>query len=592
MHCESNDWRNITSGVDLPIEGFYADQPYVAQADDGSLVLVCTLGPDPEGESGQHIVSTRSEDGGKTWSKTQPIEPGDGPEASWAVLFKCPSGRLYTFYTHNTDNIREVIGSKDYYPGGICRRMDSLGHFVFKYSDDHGVTWSEQRYDINVREFEIDRKNPYTGKIRFFWNVGKPFIDCGKVYVPLYKVGGFGEGFFTSSEAVLLCSENLAFEKDPEKISFTTLPDGDVGIKAPDGGGPIAEEHSFVVLSDGSFFTVYRTVAGYPACSYSRDKGRTWSKPVYLTYADGRRVKNPRAANFIWKLSGGRYLYWFHNHGGPFVANSEQQAPPVGPYSDRNPAWCLTAREVDGPDGKHLEFSEPEVLCYEDDVMIRISYPDCIELADEIYITETDKHNARIHCLPKTFIDKIFARTVAEVKHEKPLLFQEKGGCEVPMPKLPAFRMRGPGDYRSHDLRQGFAITFNVCADNNETLLLDNRTQSGRGWALWITQQGALRLQLSDLQTTTLHTSQPKLIAPGQTHSVGIVVDGGPKVVSFVVDGRFCDGGIHQQFGWSRFSASLKDVDGHPLLRVSEAVHLLRIFKRPLLTCEVVEMSK
>ena len=42
-------------------------------------------------------------------------------------------------------------------------RVDSQGYFVFKYSDDHGMTWSSKRYNVPVREMAIDRENPYGG---------------------------------------------------------------------------------------------------------------------------------------------------------------------------------------------------------------------------------------------------------------------------------------------------------------------------------------------------------------------------------------------------------------------------------------------
>ncbi len=60
--------------------------------------------------------------------------------------------------------------------------MDSLGYFVFKYSDDGGRSWSANRYPIPAREMDIDRKNPFAGKIRYFWNVGKPFIHAGAAF--------------------------------------------------------------------------------------------------------------------------------------------------------------------------------------------------------------------------------------------------------------------------------------------------------------------------------------------------------------------------------------------------------------------------
>src|ERR671921_553050 len=96
---------------------------------------------------------------------------------------------------------------------------------------DGGRSWSAKRYDIPLRAFEIDRKNPYGGKLKYFWNVGKAFILKNAGYVPLHKVGGFGEGFFTSSEGVLLRSDNILTERNPDKIRWETLPDGDRGIR-------------------------------------------------------------------------------------------------------------------------------------------------------------------------------------------------------------------------------------------------------------------------------------------------------------------------------------------------------------------------
>ena len=67
---------------------------------------------------------------------------------------------------------------------------------------------------------EIDRSNPYKGKIQFFWNVGKPFILNGHAYISIHKVGSIGNGFFTRSEGVLIKSDNLNYEKDPDKINI------------------------------------------------------------------------------------------------------------------------------------------------------------------------------------------------------------------------------------------------------------------------------------------------------------------------------------------------------------------------------------
>ena len=323
--AEELDWRNIVTGLEIP-SITYSDQPYIVKTDDGAWLCCITTGVGREGEPGQIVTTMRSTDQGKTWSPPLFVEPAGGPEASWAVLLKTPGRRIYIFYIHNSDNLRAVKADNPPYKDGLCSRVDSLGYYVFKYSDDDGRSWSEARYPIPVREMDIDRKNPYGGAVRFFWNVGRPFIHGGAAYVPMHKVGGFGEGFFTRSEGVLLKSANLLTESDPEKLAWETLPDGDFGLRTPPGGGPIAEEQSFSVLSDGSFFCVYRTIDGHAACCYSRDGGHTWTAPQYMRYADGRLMKHPRAANFAWKCANGKFLYWFHNHGGRFISEHPQPA--------------------------------------------------------------------------------------------------------------------------------------------------------------------------------------------------------------------------------------------------------------------------
>ncbi|MCK5157325.1 MAG: exo-alpha-sialidase, partial [Spirochaetales bacterium] len=128
MSNESQDRRNITYGMEIPTE-HYSDQPYVVKTDDGAWLCTVTTGAGIEGASGQHVIAMRSTDMGKTWSKPVDIEPGNGPEASFSVLLKAPGGRVYCFYNHNTDNLREVKADSPPYTGGYCTRVDSLGHY-------------------------------------------------------------------------------------------------------------------------------------------------------------------------------------------------------------------------------------------------------------------------------------------------------------------------------------------------------------------------------------------------------------------------------------------------------------------------------
>ncbi|MCX6952088.1 MAG: sialidase family protein [Verrucomicrobia bacterium] len=343
------DPRHLANGRIIPSEG-YADQPYIVQTDDGAWLCVITTGSGVEGAKGQHVVSMRSTDRGATWAPPVALEPSDGPEASYAVLLKVPGGRIYAFYNHNTDRVPEVKREDK----GVYARVDSLGHYVFKFTDDHGRTWSDRRYEVPVREFDCDRTNIYGGQLRFFWNVGRPLVRGDAAYCVLHKVGAMGAGFFAQSEGAFLRSSNLLTERDPAKIAFETLPDGTVGLRTPVGGGRVAEEQSIVVLSDGSLYCVYRTVDGWPSSAYSRDGGHTWTPAAYASYSPGgRRIKHPRAANFVWRCSNGKFLYWFHNHGGPVIARmaADLSGRSGNPYDDRNPAWLVAGVERDGPGG-------------------------------------------------------------------------------------------------------------------------------------------------------------------------------------------------------------------------------------------------
>ncbi|MBI1895952.1 MAG: exo-alpha-sialidase [Acidobacteria bacterium] len=599
LAAQSADWRNIRTGQVIPDEG-YADQPYVVKTADGAWLCVITTGPGAEGQTGQHVVTRRSTDQGKTWSEPVDVEPSIGPEASYAVLLKVPNGRIYVFYNHNTDNIRQVIADKPWYPDGFCRRVDSLGHFVFKYSDDHGRTWSAGRYGIPMRVFEIDRRNPYGGKLKFFWNVGRAFSHAGAGYVPLHKVGGFGEGFFTSNEGVLLRSDNILTERDPEKIRWETLPEGDIGIRAPAGGGPIAGEHSFSVLSDGSLFCVFRTIDGYPAYTYSRDGGRTWDPSQYMRFDDGRLMKHPRAANFAWRCENGKFLYWFHNHGGRFIREHPRRRTIA--YEERNPVWLLGGVEADSPRGKVIRWSQPEIVLYDDDPIQRMSYPDLIEDGGKYFLTETQKEIARVHEIDAALLEGLWRQL------ENPdgrvaaagLLVDLPGPrrsmpASVEAPQLPLFarRARPPG-HGAEDLRSGFSIDLWAALRDLSSgqAMIDNRTRDGKGLVLRTAAGGAVEIVMNDGQTENRWASDPGVLTPGKLHHITVTVDGGPKIISVVIDGKLCDGGDARQFGWGRFSPNLRSANGGPALRIGEGlsgeIRRLRIYGRALRTSEAI----
>lgn len=588
------DARHIDNGHQI-YSVTYADQPYVVGLDDGTWLCCATVGSGREGQQGQHVVTFLSRDRGRTWSEPVAVEPPDGPEASYAVMLKVPSGRVYIFYNHNTDNIRQVKADRPAYPDGWCRRVDSLGYFVFKYSDDGGRSWSRDRHTIAVREFDIDRDNAYQGRIRFFWNVGKAFAHAGSGYVPLTKVGGFGEGFFTSNEGVLLRSDNILTETDPERIRWETLPEGDIGLRTPPGGGPVAGEQSYTVLSDGSLYCVYRSIDGHPVYTYSRDGGRSWDPPNYKRFADGRLMKHPRAANFAWRASNGKYLYWFHNHGGRFIR--EHPDRPTMAYRDRNPAWLCGGVERDSPDGKVIAWTQPEIALYHDDPYTRMSYPDFVEVSGKYYISETEKAIARIHEIEPELLAGLWNQFDSTGRATSGTILElpspgEGMPADTAMPRLPAMRVRD--GHRSRPSRAGFTVEvwFRLRRVRADQTLLSTRRDDGRGWALAVTDRGTIELSLDDARSENRWDCDPGMIQPGVLHHLCAIVDGGPHILSFVVDGQLADGGQHRQFGWGRLSPDFYDANGTPRLRIapnlSGSIKKLAIYDRALRTSEAV----
>ncbi len=572
------DVRNIKTGWVIPDEG-YSDQPYIVVTNNSAWLCVMTTGKGVEGEGGQHVIATISKDKGRTWSEPIDIEPADGPEASWVIPLKTPYGRVYAFYTYNKDNIREVPNA-----AGASKRVDTLGAYMFKYSDDNGRTWSKERYEIPLPVFPVDRGNNFGGKTLFFWGVGIPIIHRDAAYFGWAKVTRWGEpGTLVESQGQVMRSDNVLTERDPKKVRWQVLPEGEQGLRAPK--GPIAEEANLVGMNDGSLYATYRTIDGYLCHAYSRDGGRTWTPPQYATYTpNGRRIKHPRAAGFVWKVSNGKYLLWYHNHGGEAAHTPDWTRGSTGYYRNRNPVWLSGGIEKDG----FIHWSEPEIVLYDDDPAVRMSYPSIIEDGGRYYISETQKTVARVHEIDRTLLEGLWNQATAKQVARDGLALnlppQIKPGATVEMPRLPSLAEA-----------KGFALDFWVKFDELSPgqTLLDARGPDGKGIRLTTSDRFSLRLTLGDDSSWEsdpgTHAGTLKVNA---WQHVAVIVDGGPKLITFVIDGVLNDGGATRQFGWGRFKRELGDVNGAANATLAPQLFGemkgLRVYNRALRTSEAV----
>jgi len=158
--CSFQDGRNIGCGQIISNDHSYYDQPYCVTKEidtNSGTSILCTLTTGVgEGGRSQFVASTVSNDLGKTWSNLTNIEPVGPPEASWGMPVKADNGRVYAFYDYNSNNITTLPADPN-----TTIRADMLGHYMFKYSDDWGETWSEQRYEIPMQKTFCDERNQW-----------------------------------------------------------------------------------------------------------------------------------------------------------------------------------------------------------------------------------------------------------------------------------------------------------------------------------------------------------------------------------------------------------------------------------------------
>ena len=553
------DPRNILTGHVIPDEG-YCDQPYVVITREGHWLCTLTTGPGREGDKGQHVVATLSTDQGRSWSALVDIEPSGPCEASWVVPLAVPSGRIYAFYTYNGDRVSELRGKRI--------RADTLGWYVYRYSDDSGKTWSD-RYRLPLRITACDRGNDWQGRVQLFWGIDKPEIAGTAVYFAFTKLGRY---MLEQGEGWVFRSENVLAERDPARVRWELLPEGDHGIRAPEFGS-IQEEHNVVPLGSGGLYCVYRTTHGHPCQAYSRDGGRTWTRPQPMTYTPGgRKIKNPRACPMLWRTANGKYLFWFHNNG----------HTSFGGWS-RNPVCITGGIEKDG----HIVWAQPEILLYHPDRNQGMSYPDLIEQHGRYWVTETQKTVARVHAIDRTLLEGLWNQGHDRSVARRGLVL------DLGPQQLQAGRVAIP---RPLDLRQTGGLAIDLWVHLDELVagqtLLDTRTPEGKGFALLATQQGTIQLELNDGATRAQWDCDPGVLVPGKLHHVVANVDAGAGIISFVVDGTLCDGGESRPFGWHRYRGTLGDVSGSGLLYVAPAwqgrLKRLRLYGRFLRTSEAV----
>ena len=437
----------------------YSDQPYCVVVTQKHLLplsaqslFVCSVTVNDgarEGKSGEHIVSVTSSDQGRTWSEPVALEPTSvarGIDNAYSTIVLVPSGRIYCIYNMNLDNIHTLNGKN-------ISRVDEIGHFVMRYSDTAGKSWSKERYEVPYRLTEVDLANSFGGKTKIMWSVDQTKVRNGTAYFAFTKIGSYTQN--PPQEGWILASSNILTETDASRISWSLLPEGDHGA-APIGqacafpsndSSCVAEEWHIIPLAQTpGFYAVFRTSQGVLGSSRTADStARTgwvpssaaqfWPSPTSAGRAGGGALKNPRGPITLKRFRNGLYLLLWYFNGETGFGNGKDREN----LNNRMPYWISSGRETAEGD---ILFSAPEIVLYNRSAIYntakgvaRPGYPDFIEDIDgSVFITETNKQSALCHRVDPALLQLLWGQETRRTVAAGPVHQIGAGATTQPLP--------------------------------------------------------------------------------------------------------------------------------------------------------------
>jgi hypothetical protein len=233
-----------------------------------------------------------------------------------------------------------------------------------------------------------------------------------------------------------------------------------------------------------------------------------------------------------------------------------------------------------------------------------------VEQNGRYFIAATQKTSARVGEVPARWLEMLWDQPNRKAAARDGLAAEFstadlEGGKELAMPDLPDLP----------DLRRGggFTIDFRIRMTYAEPgqILLDSRASpEGPGIVLSTGRRQTLELEIADGPRKFRWNTDPFTLPPDKLHHVSFIVDGGPKIIVSVVDGRLSDGGDsdERKYGYGRFIQStysrnpkenvireeMGEVTGGPRLKVMPRVEKgatlegLRIYSRAIMTTEAI----
>lgn len=568
----SIDWRDVVhgGGVQLSTDpSQYYNQPLGVQLNNGSWLIVLTNAGFTEGQANQRVVARLHPSPDLADPLYLPAvdienEPW-GPAAGWVVpLYVQSMHRVFVFYTFNGGNITHLPNSSE-----SCR-CQLVGGQWMRHSDDGGATWSP-RLKLPIRVTSIDRGNPWHGETLQGWTVSKPLVlKSGEVLMPFTKIGAYVQGH---DRQWVLRSDNIMTERDVSRIRWTTWPAGDGGLSQGCGAlsGDIAEEGGLLELGEGKVLFIFRTENGNVNECVSLDAGESWvARPV--RYTIGGELKSPRGPLTARRLADGSYALLFFNNGWKGYSPAEN--------STRNPYYLTLGQLCAG--GNDILWAQPEVVLYGRGWLpgalapaYNLAYPDLIEQEDgRIFVMTVYEGPPGSSCNRTDFL-RLGGCGVSSQELHKDVISGLRWQLYSPTPSRGQLVKRSlllelNGSAPSFDAPHwpdagvssgGITLEFWLIPRANTTCILKcGDTSMGLTVSPGEEHDGSVQLDLySSLGHIRASSAPGVLVADNPVH-LAVVLDGGPQMIYFVVNGRLSDGGRYRKFGY-RFFRELGRLD-------------------------------
>ncbi len=134
----------------------------------------------------------------------------------------------------------------------------------------------------------------------------------------------------------------------------------------------------------------------------------------------------------------------------------------------------------------------------------------------------------------------------------------------------------GTSTPKAVESREGFSLELWVNFSDLSAwqVIFDTRGPEGRGIFVQLTDSGTLKLNIISRAwgvpgsrngngiVESACECDAGLLQSNKSHQILFNVDGGPKLMSVMVDGLLCDGKTSRQLGWSRFHPALMHPNG------------------------------